>query len=220
MIYYNRFYSDGAEALFTSLQPTALSVDAPTLPVVLPVQTHTTNVVRIVDGSEDLSDVDALVTTRSDIAIGVRTADCVPIVLHAPDIHAVAAIHAGWRGTLNAIVDNTVGMLVGMGACPDIMRAAFGPSICCHCYEVDSALADRFASAGFASCIDNSAAKPHIDLQGVNIRRLLALGLQEHNIVPSDFCTRHTLSTSGRELLPSWRRTPATPQRLITIIHL
>lgn len=89
--------------------------------IILPVQTHSCNIREVdaagkpIDG-EGLEDTDALITRQKGIVIGVRTADCVPILLFAPDIMAVAAIHAGWKGTLGRIAGLTVERLVAMGA--------------------------------------------------------------------------------------------------------
>ena len=70
--------------------------------VLLPVQTHSCTVAEV-DSPCPLPDTDAIITRTPGLRIGVRTADCVPLLLHAPDIRAVAAIHAGWKGTLGNI---------------------------------------------------------------------------------------------------------------------
>ena len=103
--------------------------------VLLPVQTHSCNVSEV-DSPRPLPDTDAIITRTPGLRIGVRTADCVPLLLHAPDIRAIAAIHAGWKGSLGDITGNTVRRLTEAGASPQLMQAAFGPSICGVCYEV------------------------------------------------------------------------------------
>ena len=182
--------------------------------LVMPMQTHTSNVVwiseRIAFESHDgkpspiLPDTDALITDMPDIAIGVRTADCVPILLYADDIHAVAAIHAGWKGTLKGIVDNAIDMLVEKRAKTTRIYACFGPSVCHKCYEIDTSLAQQFIDAGFEDCItyddiidpltgDKFAeTKPHLDLVKVNIKRMIDKGLASCNINALSPCTRHT----------------------------
>lgn len=198
--------------------------------VVCPVQTHSVNV-AIADGSRDLfPDTDALVTVKRGMRIGIRTADCVPIVVYAPDVEAVAAIHAGWKGTIGRIVENTVGVLRGLGACPSAMRVWFGPSVCPGCYEVDDALASRFIEAGFGdhvirggALVDGASARPHIDLQGCNVSQFIGCGVSEENIMKSDICTRHTLLERGDGVhvsLPSWRREKGTSLRMLTWIGL
>lgn len=184
-------------------------VDSFGLAVLLPVQTHSCNVAEV-DSPRPLPDTDAIITRTPGLRIGVRTADCVPLLLHAPDIRAVAAIHAGWKGTLGDIAGNAVRCLIEAGASPLLMQAAFGPSICGACYEVSAELADDFRRAGFSDCISGSR---HVDLEAVNRSRLLALGLKAENIRPKPMCTFETA------VLPSWRRC-ATDRRLLTWIML
>ncbi len=177
--------------------------------VLLPVQTHSCNVAEV-DSPRPLPDTDAIITRTPGLRIGVRTADCVPLLLHAPDIRAIAAIHAGWKGSLGDITGNTVRRLTEAGASPQLMQAAFGPSICGVCYEVSAELADNFRRAGFSDCISGNR---HVDLEAVNRSRLLALGLKAENIRPKPMCTFE------KHALPSWRRN-ATTSRLLTWIML
>lgn len=181
--------------------------------VVIPHQTHSCNVTVI--GREgtipSLEETDAIVSLATGLAVGVRTADCVPVLLYAPDIRAVAAIHAGWKGSLGGIVDRTVQVLVRLGGRPASLYAAFGPSVCPACYEVSPEMIKMFCSAGFRSCI---TAPRHIDLEAVNKQRLTALGVSPTNIRPKDYCTRETT------WLPSWRRQPGITARLLSWIML
>lgn len=199
--------------------------------VVLPVQTHSCNVgvIPMVD-NEDISadytaerglasevvagnrfeDTDALICLRPGVVIGVRTADCVPLLLNAPDIRGVAAIHAGWKGSLHGIVTVTVERLKALGADPRLIHAAFGPSICGGCYQVSRALAEDFRRAGFGNAI---ITERNVDLQEVNRLRLLEAGVESGNIRLSDYCTLQT------PWLPSWRR-GATDRRLLSWITL
>lgn len=180
--------------------------------VVHPVQTHSCNVAVIGrDGViPNLDDTDALICMKRGIRIGVRTADCVPVVVYAPDIEAVAAIHAGWRGSIGGIVGKTMEILSQLGADLSKAEAAFGPSICGECYEVSEDLAERFREEGYADCI---VADRHIDLQAVNTKQLLSAGIAPDKIHPKQFCTYET------EWLPSWRRNP-TDCRLLTWIGM
>ena len=196
--------------------------------IVTPQQTHTANVGIVTDPAQSFPETDALITRLPGVTVGVRTADCVPILLYASDIKAVAAVHAGWKGSLHGIIDNTVDELVSMGADPTSIFAAFGPSICGDCYEVSPDLAEMFRNAGFGDCVsqrqrkdpltgeDMAAERPHIDLQVVNVRRLLNAGVPQTHIVPSSVCTRHAASLN----LPSYRRLPGTTNRLLTTISL
>lgn len=188
-------------------------VSAFPLPVLIPCQTHTCNV-GIVRRESDIGvfpDTDALVSFCPGLRIGVRTADCVPLLLYAPDIRAVSAIHAGWKGSLGGIVTATVNVLKSYGASPGMIQAAFGPSVCGGCYEVSAEMISDFRQAGFADCI---IGERNLDLESVNRRRLVMCGVGPANIRHSLACTRQTPS------LPSWRRDPGTPVRLLTYIRL
>lgn len=188
--------------------------------VVLPVQTHSCNVgilprkecgLESAEADERrFEDTDALICLRPGIAIGVRTADCVPLLLNAPDIGGVAAIHAGWKGSLHGIVSLTVERLKALGADPQLIHAAFGPSVCGGCYQVSIAMAEDFRRAGFGKAV---IGERNIDLQQVNRLRLLEAGVQSGNIRLSDYCTLQT------PWLPSWRR-GATDRRLLSWIKL
>ncbi len=123
--------------------------------IIRPVQTHSCNIGVIGEdgGISDFADTDALICFRRGMAIGVKTADCVPVLVFAPDIRAVAAIHAGWKGSLGGIVSRTMEMLADAGADMELIKAAMGPCISGRNYEVSQELAETFATAGFSDCI-------------------------------------------------------------------
>jgi YfiH family protein len=88
---------------------------------------------------------DGMVTATPGIALGIFTADCVPLLMVDAERRIVAALHAGWRGTLAGIAAEGVHAMVALGARPASIRAALGPSIGLCCFEVDAALAETFA---------------------------------------------------------------------------
>ncbi len=180
--------------------------------VVKPVQTHSCNVgvIRKCGVVPQFDDTDALICLREGMRIGVCTADCVPIVLYASDVNAVAAIHAGWKGSLGGIVDNVIVKLIELGANPKCINAAFGPSICGECYEVSEELAEEFINAGFEDAI---VSHRHISLEKVNSIRLIRSGVKPENIEAGRFCTHET------PWLPSWRRSPTSTRLLTWIIY-
>ena len=92
--------------------------------------------VHVVDGpwSGPAPSVDALVTTRRDLALAVLVADCTPVLLADPAAGVVAAVHAGRPGMLAGIVGRTLAVMRGLGA--TAVSAAVGPSVCGRCYEV------------------------------------------------------------------------------------
>lgn len=183
--------------------------------LVLPQQTHTANVALCTSADQTFADTDALITRDPTIAVGVRTADCQPILLYAPDIRAVAAVHAGWRGTFGRIGSNTVRRLRALGADPARMKALLGPSICPECYEVSAELVKQFRDAGFRYL----PSPDHLDLARLNAEDLADTGILLSNITFTHQCTSHATDSSAH-LYPSWRREPGTTTRLISAIRL
>ncbi|WP_332060518.1 peptidoglycan editing factor PgeF [Bartonella sp. CB74] len=90
---------------------------------------------------------DALVTTTQDLVIGILTADCGPVLLSDPQAGVIAATHAGWRGSLNGIVEKTISVMEKQGAKRHSITAVLGPCIgFCH-YEVTSEFYDQFVDS-------------------------------------------------------------------------
>jgi len=102
-------------------------------------QTHTNQCVRV--ETETLRDADAAVTRSKTHPLVIMTADCLPIVLCNQEGTEIAAIHAGWRGLLNGIIENT---LAKMHADPSTLMAWTGPAICRNCFEVGQEVPDIF----------------------------------------------------------------------------
>lgn len=179
--------------------------------LLLPHQTHGDRILAVDDdflklpaGERDtaMEGVDALMTDLPRICIGVSTADCVPILIHAPSRHAVAAVHAGWRGTVKNIAAKAVEALcVRYGAVPAEMRAVIGPSISQAAFEVGDEVYEAFREAGFPMeaiarrmpafhrAPGSQETKWHIDLWAANYLCLEAAGLPMAGIQVSGACT-------------------------------
>lgn len=167
-------------------------------------QVHS-NIVLPAEG-ESWREGDALISNQPGIIVGVRTADCVPILLADPCHRAVASIHAGWRGTAANIVGEAVAALTANWQTrPGDLHAAIGPSIGACCYEVGPEVARQFGT--------HSTGKSHIDLPGENEKQLLALGVR--NIWKAGECT---FCAAGRFF--SFRREKEGAGRMISFIGL
>jgi len=127
------------------------------------------------DGSDladdELPAGDAWVAASSDVLLTIRTADCVPILLVAPRAHAVAAVHAGWRGTLDGVIETAIAALhERYDARPDELSAAIGPAIggCCYAFGAEhyDAFVARFGSA-VAKAWHRTESEDHLDLRSV-----------------------------------------------------
>ena len=183
---------------------------------------------------------DASATNRPGLLLGVQTADCVPILLVDPKKRAVAAVHAGWRGTLQRIVVKAIGqMQMQFKSKPADLLAAIGPSIGGCCYEVGTEVATQFLSQ-FAEASDwfdefrtgdepnpiqwlNMMPPGHqpppknvlLDLRKANRAQLLGTGLRAPNILVSDLCT-----ACRPDLLFSYRKQSAQSGRLMSVIGI
>ena len=127
-----------------------------------------------------LGEGDALLENRPGGVVAVKTADCIPILLVDERLRAVAAVHAGWRGTAARIVSEAVaamGRRFGTRA-PDL-HAAIGPGIGKCCYEVGAEVAAQFGGQG----------RGHIDLADANRRQLEEAGVTGRRIYASNLCT-------------------------------
>lgn len=143
---------------------------------------------------EEMHGKDALVTDVPEICIAVSTADCVPVLVYAPDKKVVAAIHAGWRGTVKQIVAKTVDYMIARYDC-DVSRmmAGIAPSISKEAFEVGDEVADAFRATGIdmSRIMERNAqtGKAHIDLWEANRIQLLQAGLPAQHIEVSGICT-------------------------------
>jgi hypothetical protein len=156
---------------------------------------------------------DALICDLRGKSIGVRSADCVPILLVDPEHRAVAAIHAGWRGTVAAIVLRTLETMKNIFRThPGSVHAAIGPSIQVCCYEVGPEVAARFVPL-----FPEWTAEPvrrRVDLPEGNRRHLVHAGVPTTHIYDCGLCT---FCQAG--LFFSFRREPEHPGRMVSSVE-
>jgi YfiH family protein len=157
-------------------------------------QVHSGDVI-IVDSAEnhdDLSEGDALVTDLKGVGIAIRTADCVPILLVDDRQSVIAAVHAGWRGTLSEIAMNTARLIESeYGISPSKLTAVIGPSIKKCCYEVGEDVASLFEERGQNSdqyLFKSGKSKYMLDLSLANKLGLQKAGVLDIEVV--DICTK------------------------------
>lgn len=199
------------------------------------------DVVRIFDATPGKQcKGDALATSRKGLLLGVRTADCSPVLVVDPKKRVVAAIHAGWRGTLSRIVVKTIGqMQMEFKSDPKDMLAAIGPTIGGCCYEVGTEVAADF-SAKFSNASEffdelrtgdepnplqwlNMMPPGHqpppkkvlLDLKKANKAQLIEAGVLERNIYVSELCT-----SCDVDRLFSYRKEGAMSGRLLSVVGI
>ena len=183
---------------------------------------------------------DASLTNRPGLLLAVQTADCVPILLVDPRKRAVAAVHAGWRGTLQRIVAKTIGrMQMESETQPSDVVAAIGPAIGGCCYEVGVDVASKF-SAQFPDASEffdelRTGDEPNplqwlsmmppghqpppkkvlLDLRKANRAQLIAAGVRAENIFVSDLCT-----ACRTDLLFSYRKEGQQSGRMMAVVGI
>lgn len=200
--------------------------------VVQPHQVHGCVIREVTDPlttREQLEGVDALVTRTPGAAISVRTADCIPVLLYDPVGRAVAAVHAGWRGTVQHISVKTIEVLGSLyGTRAQDLRAVIGPGIGPDSFQVGPEVAREFAAAGFPmqqilkdcgpKCPtpdDPMKGGLHIDLWQANRWLLEQAGVRPDNIEVAGICTYR-----NNDRFYSARREGTKCGRIINIIKL
>lgn len=235
---------DERERVAANREKFAAALEARDMPLITLRQFHSDVIYLAAGSSGQAPKADALITNTPGLLLGVQTADCVPILLADKRRHVVAAIHAGWRGTLARIATKTLGrMSMEFGTEPRDVVAALGPAIGRCCYEVGPEVAQAF-SAQFPPAADwfdgpferlaqgeepldlpwlsmmppghhPPPPRVQLDLRASNRRQLLDAGVPEKQIGVSDLCT-----ACRTDLLFSYRREGAKTGRLMAAIGI
>jgi hypothetical protein len=136
---------------------------------------------------------DALVTDQPGVLLTVRTADCVPLLIHDPVRGIVAAVHAGWRGSVAGIVLKTLAVMAErFGSQPASLRVGIGPAVGACCYEVDEPVLSRLrdAYADWRSLVrDTGPGQAMFNLRGLVRGQVQAAGVREDRIHSVSLCT-------------------------------
>lgn len=110
-------------------------------------QIHSAEVVTVTGPLDPRPQVDAMVTDRTNLLLGILTADCVPVLFHDSRANIIGAAHAGWKGALAGVTDNVLTAMEALGADRDHIACAIGPCIAQPSYEVDAGFRTRFLEA-------------------------------------------------------------------------
>jgi polyphenol oxidase len=157
---------------------------------------------------------DALITDEAGKSIGIRTADCLPILMLDCRTRAIAAVHAGWRGTGAEIVRSTIEQMASdFGTVPADLYVAMGPCIRGCCYEVGPEVAEQFAQWHPEWAEDATKARK-VDLARTNHLQLRDAGVPADRIFDCELCTT---CQSGQFF--SFRREPENPGRMLASIE-
>jgi YfiH family protein len=142
--------------------------------LVAPHQVHSPDVIAVTEPWDDSAEgrpvADAVVTATPGIVLGIVTADCGPILFADAEAGVIGAAHAGWRGAVDGVLDNTIAAMERLGARRDQIAAVIGPTIAQPSYEVDAAFRERFdpsAARFFATAPEREGiARWHFNLPG------------------------------------------------------
>jgi polyphenol oxidase len=208
----------------------ANALDVSSRKLFAPKQVHGTSVLVVRAGDrapESLNDperphADAVVTVDPQAAIAVQVADCVPLLLADPVTGAVAAVHAGWRGTAAAVIRCALDALASQfGTRAADVTAAIGPSIRACCYQVGPDVRDAFARNGFDPDVldrwfqaEREGDRLRLDVPRANRDQLIAAGVGAANIGDCGLCT-----ACHPALFFSYRRDGALTGRLAAVIR-
>lgn len=166
-------------------------VDESTVVKMHQIHSNTVKYVTEADIGTVIPECDGIVTDRPNVPLVVKTADCVPILMWSDNV--IAAVHAGWRGTVQSIAVKAVELMEKYGAVREQINVAIGPSIQFECYEVKSDFCDTVNSelgTGFCDLF----VRPHenimcADVKGMNIKLLTDCGINPDNITVNTECT-------------------------------
>ena len=176
---------DGAEV--RALRAAAAEAIRPGGILAAPHQVHSPDVVTVIAAWDDAAEgrpvADAVVTATPGIVLGIVTADCAPVLFADMQAGVIGAAHAGWRGAVDGVCENTLAAMEALGARRASIAAVIGPTIAQASYEVDAPFRARFAAADaafFAPAPEREGTpRWHFDLPGFIAARLQAAGLSK-----------------------------------------
>jgi len=179
-------------------------------------QVHGSDIVYLNDVNkyEKSYEGDAIVSHLKGYAVGVYTADCVPILIVDTYNGYFGVIHAGWKGTLAGVTEKVSDYIISELDCKcENIKAAIGPCIESKCYEIGTDIADQFKSRFIDSnyyLTKKEGTKYNLDLRNANIKQLNSKGITSVEIV--DICTKCDLN------YPSYRRDGKNAGRMLSFI--
>lgn len=181
------FGGPGDSAEVRILRAAAAEAVLPGGSLAAPHQVHSPDVVTVTQGWDDAAEgrpvADAVVTANRGIVLGIVTADCGPILFADREAGVIGAAHAGWRGAVDGVLDNTIAAMETLGAARANIVAVLGPTIAQPSYEVDAPFRARFSTDAdrfFAPAPERDGApRWHFDLPGFIMAQLQRAGLSK-----------------------------------------
>lgn len=195
----------GVDAREVGLQGETLEIRPEHL--MIPRQTHSTNV-RWVNTFGEVPDTDAVITSEKGLCIAVKTADCIPILIYDVRRYLVAAVHAGWRGTVGRIVEETLSQMESKA---EDLHAIIGPGISEESFEVGDEVYEQFLQAGFPmqriarKYPSKDGERWHINLKDANCWLLGQYGVRDIRVSDVDTMQSPLYYSARRETINTGR---------------
>lgn len=166
-------------------------------------QIHSNIVHKATAPAKELPDGDGLVTDQSYLGLGVKTADCVPLLFACKKTKVIGACHAGWGGAFKGIAQNTIKEMVNLGADPEAIHVAIGPCLQQKSFEVGPEFVERFIKQSQDNkqffIIPEGREKHHFDPIGYLTRQLQSCGVSKISVCDYDTYTHPDLFFSYRQ---------------------
>lgn len=163
-----------------------------------------------IDSKSGIAETDAMITNAKGIVLGLSLADCAGILVYEPITKVVAAVHSGWRGSKERIVEKTIKkMILEYNCIVSDMLFYIAPSACVYCYEVGEEFFCYFPETTI-----RRQGKPYFDNKTEIINQILAVGAKRSNIETSPICTIEDIS------LHSFRRDKSASGRMCAFIGM
>lgn len=176
-------------------------------------QTHS-DIIRLYDG--EIYEGDSIITTERQTAVGVVTADCVPVMLYDRKKHIIAAVHSGWKGTLNQIAGKTIQKLKKeYGTQGKDITAFIGPHNRGCCYEIGEDIAELFQNSTLYKGL-KIVNEGRLNLEKCIMKQMEYEGVQAENIHSTGFCTFCT----PEERFHSYRKHKESLNRMFSFIYV
>lgn len=153
--------------------------------LVVPQQIHSTEV-KWVETPGEYSGIDGIITSKTNLILSLKVADCVPVYFFEPQKNITGLVHSGWRGTVDGIISNSIELMQKKGADKRLILVYMGPAIGNCCYKVDAEVADSFNNEAKLE-VDNGKWK--VDLHKQILLQIIELGIPTTNIQASEICT-------------------------------
>ncbi len=162
-------------------------------------QVHSADVLVIDTPPTTPPQVDALVTQTPNLNLTVKTADCAPVLLVDPQAKVIAAVHAGWKGAFQGIIETTILKMIELGANPSRMITAIGPHLQRPSFEIDSAMYALFPKTESHFFTPTNNNHYLFDFDSYVVHRLHRAGIMQIDTIPIDTYTSSEYNSYRRE---------------------